>query len=95
MNLLSRSDLHYESEYMWTTLEFDNPKITGIPNSTYLSREEGYEVLAFINRFSKKHSLNQKISGLKLELMIHDHLPHSICSHADIEIWIQNNWRYY
>lgn len=95
MRLLKRSDLQYKSEYKWTTFELDNPKITGIPNSTYLNRKEGYEVLAFINRFAQKHSLQKEISGLKIELMIHDHLPLSIYSHVNIEIWIENNWKYY
>ncbi|EBP5664284.1 hypothetical protein ACYBWJ_00820 [Klebsiella pneumoniae] len=93
MGLLVKSDLQYEDEYSWTAIDGDNPKITGIPDSTLLNREEGYEVLAFINRFAKKYSLKQKDSGLKVESMIHDHLPGDVRSHANVEKWLVENWK--
>lgn len=95
MGLLSKSDLQYEDEYSWTAIDNDNPKITGVPDSTLLNREEGYEVLAFINRFAVKHSFKQKISGLKVETMIHDHLPEDTRSHANVEKWLVANWKKY
>lgn len=95
MGLLVKSDLQYKDEYSWTTTGDDVPKITGIPDSTLLNREEGYEVLAFINRFAKKHSFRQKDSGLKVESMIHDHLPGDVRSHANVEKWLVENWKNY
>lgn len=68
MGLLTKSDLKYADEYSWKAIGDDNPKITGVPNSTLLNREEGYEVLAFINRFALKHSFKQKIIASKLRL---------------------------
>lgn len=68
MGLLTKSDLKYENEYSWKAIGDDNPKITGVPDSTLLNREEGYEVLAFINRFAVKHALKQKIVASKLKL---------------------------
>lgn len=67
MGLLVKSDLQYEDEYSWTAIDGDNPKITGIPDSTLLNREEGYEVLAFINRFAKNIHLNKKTVVSKLK----------------------------
>nr|EKW8248373.1 hypothetical protein [Klebsiella pneumoniae] len=54
-----------------------------------------YEVLAFINRFAVKHALKQKDSGLKVETMIHDHLPGDTRSHANVEKWLVDNWKKY
>lgn len=95
MGLLTKSDLKYENEYSWKAIWDDNPKITGVPDSTLLNREEGYEVLAFINRFAVKHALKQKDSGLKVETMIHDHLPGDTRSHANVEKWLVDNWKKY
>lgn len=68
MPLLSKSDLKYK--YSWTALESDDPRVTGKPDSTLLNREEGYEVLPFINHFAKNHNLKKKESGLKTERLI-------------------------
>jgi hypothetical protein len=50
MPLLQKSDLQFE--YSWKVISHDNPIITGNPDSTLLNRNEGYEVLAFINRIA-------------------------------------------
>lgn len=93
MALLQRSDLVYE--YQWTADKGDNPKLTGFPDDVLLDRNEGYEVLPFINRFGAHHDLTGKAMGWKVETMIHDHLPGSIRSHANVEKWLVNNWKSY
>jgi hypothetical protein len=90
MPLLSKSDLAYK--YSWTTIDPDDPKVTGKPDSTLLNRGEGYEVLPFINRFAEKHSFKHKASGLKTEKLIKEHLPSDIRSHANVSKWLEAHW---
>lgn len=80
MPLLTKTDLQFT--YSWTAVSPDDPKYTGKLDSTELNREEGYEVLAFINALAEKNSWKQKASGLKLERLIHLHLPFNVRSHA-------------
>lgn len=93
MALLNKSDLKYE--YVWTTYQDDDPRITGKPDSTLLNREEGYEMLYFINKFAKLYNLKKKASGLKIEEMIKSRLPSNIRSQEKIKTWIYDNWKKY
>ncbi len=93
MTLLQKSDLKYE--YSWTAIAPDDPKVTGKPDSTFLNRGEGYEVLAFINSFAGTHSFKQKASGIKVELLIKKYLPGDTRSHVNVSKWLVNNWKTY
>jgi len=93
MSLLQRSDLKFE--YSWTEIPPDSPRITGKPDSTLLNRNEGYEVLAFINRFAEDKKLNEKESGHKVERLINKHLPSIIQRHANVIKWLIENWKEY
>ena len=93
MGLLARSDLTFT--YTWKADEGDNAKITGFPDNKLLDRNEGYEVLPFINRYAEQHQLRQKTSGLKIERMIRTHLPGNTRSHKNIKEWITENWGKY
>jgi hypothetical protein len=93
MPLLTKTDLQFK--YSWTALSPDDPKHTGKPDSTELNRKEGYEVLPFINAFAEKNNWKQKASGLKLERMIHEHLPSNVRSHAKVKEWVTANWKNY
>ncbi|PLX08446.1 MAG: hypothetical protein C0596_06205 [Marinilabiliales bacterium] len=65
MALISKSDLYYKY-YSWTASSGDDPKITGTPDSTLLNRNEGYEILYFINKFAELHSLKNKSSAIRI-----------------------------
>lgn len=93
MTLINKSDLLYT--YSWTAIGDDDPKKTGKPDSTLLSRNEGYEVLHFINRFAEKHSFKSKESALKTEKMIREYLPGDVRSHKNVTSWLQDNWNNY
>ena len=84
--------------YSWKAVPPDNPRLTGTPDSTLLNRTEGYEVLAFINKFCKEHQIGGRRLGkseaLKVERMVHAH-PGSIRSHANVRTWIEENWSRY
>lgn len=89
MSLITKSELKYD--YSWTVLNGDNPKITGVPDSTLFNRNEGYEVLWFINKFAEKHNFKNKESAFKIERMIKSHLPEDIRSQENVVEWIENN----
>lgn len=93
MSLLEKSDLKFE--YSWKAIPPDDPRVTGKPDSTLLNREEGYEVLYFINRFANAYNWNSKNSGLKVEKLIKKHLPGTTRSHANVWQWLVNNWNKY
>ena len=95
MPLLQRSELKFQSEYSWTAIPPDDPRVTGKPDSTLLNRGEGYEVLAFINSFAVTNNWNQKASGWKTERLIKEHLPSDIRSHANVRKWLVENWKKY
>ncbi|WP_407366068.1 hypothetical protein ABFU50_12975 [Xanthomonas campestris pv. campestris] len=89
--LLKKTDLQHE--YSWKALEGDNPHVVGAPDSTLLSRSEGYEVLDFINRFAEQHNLKQKNSGKETEWLIKIKLPSNVRSHANVRSWLEKNWK--
>ena len=93
MSLLSKSDLKFT--YSWTAVDPDDPKVIGVPDSTLLNRQEGYEVIAFINRFAETHNFKQKSSGIKTEKLIKEHLPGDTRSHKNVNKWLVDNWKKY
>lgn len=90
MALLTKSDLI--KTYTWTVSNGDDPKISGEPDSTLLSRKEGYEVIYMINKLAEQWKLKQKTSGLKIERMIHA-APSELRSQANVKKWIYDNWK--
>lgn len=94
MAFYTKTDMVYK-DYSWTVYQDDDPRITGEPDSTLLNRMEGYEVLYFINRFSKlfvKLTLSQ---CEKVEKMIRLVVPEDIRSQAEIREWIRAKWNDY
>ncbi|SFP15374.1 hypothetical protein [Variovorax sp. 770b2] len=82
------NDLQFK--YSWTAIPPDDARVTGKPDSTFLNRGEGYEVLAFLNRVS-----SDKAGALKGERMIKSHLPGDIRSHKNVLQWLIDNWGKY
>lgn len=93
MALLASTDLQYQ--YSWTAISPDDPKITGIPDSVLLNRNEGYEVLSFINRVAHVSNWTIKDPALKAERLIKEHLPGDIRSHSNVWQWLVDNWNKY
>lgn len=91
MALLNKSDLVYEDDYTWTASDGDNPKYTGAPDNVLLNRNEGYEVLPFLNRYAQRRN-GKKIDALKAEWLIREHLPSSIRHRDKIAAWLDANW---
>lgn len=91
MAFYTKSDMVY-SDYSWTAHSNDDPKITGAPDNTLLNRNEGYEVLYFINKMAEIHYLKNKKDGEKIEMMLREKVPSYLQSQGQIKWWIENNW---
>ncbi|MDQ0594019.1 hypothetical protein QFZ37_002388 [Chryseobacterium ginsenosidimutans] len=91
MALITKSDLYF-TDYSWTAISPDNPKVTGEPDSTLLNRSEGYEILYFINKLCDGWNFTDKSSATKIEKMIRYEVPTDIHSQQNIKNWISENW---
>lgn len=87
----SRNDMVY-TDYSWTAIKGDDPRISGKPDSTLFNRHEGYEVLYLINALAKEQNFVQKNTGQKIEKMIRMKLPGDVRSQEKVKNWIINNW---
>tara|TARA_R110002124_G_scaffold17532_3_gene73502 strand:- start:384161 stop:384451 length:291 start_codon:yes stop_codon:yes gene_type:complete len=92
MGLISKNDLYYK-DYSWTAVKGDDPTVSGEPDSSLLSRKEGYEVLYFINKFCEIHKLKQKASAIKVEKMIRNEVPGNQRSQENVRKWLFDNWK--
>jgi len=96
---ITADDLQYN--YAKSAIPPDDPRRTGIPDSTLLNRGEQYEVLDFLNRFATNTSYANggakfgKAEALKAERMIHTGLPGHLRSHAHVTEWLRANWGNY
>lgn len=88
--LLQKSDLKYH--YSWKAIPNDNPNLIRHPDFDLLNRNEGYEVLRFVNRFAEKQGLKNKSDCLKVERLINEHLRSDTHSHSKVEKWLIDNW---
>jgi hypothetical protein len=86
----TKGDLQYT--YSWTaSLEGDNARITGFPDNVLLDRNESYEVLPFINRYTASRSWSLLNSFYKIETAIRISLPGEIRGHRTIKEWLDKN----
>jgi len=83
------------NHYSWTALPGDNPKISGVPDSTLFNRNEGYEVLYLINKVMADNNLKNVESGQKIEKMIRTGLPGDVRGQKNVVEWIIKNWKQY
>ena len=87
-----KSDMVYD-DYKWTAkADHDNPKFIGAQESAMLNREEGYEMLYFINSIAKTWEWNDSLkSRQNLEVIIREKVPSNIRTHSKIMQWIAEN----
>lgn len=86
-----KSDLDY-SDYSWTALPGDDPKISGKPDSTLFSRYEGYEMLYMIDKVLEHRNLISVASGQKVESIIRTKLPSTTRSQENVFNFVNDNW---
>lgn len=88
MTIIDRRSLQFQ--YVWSAIPPDDARVTGKPDATFLNRNEGYEVLAFLNRTCQDLGM-----ALKAERLIKGHLPGTIRSRANVLDWLQRNWSFF
>jgi len=78
------------NDYSWNIYEANNPKIIGEFDSTDFNKNEGHEVLYFINKMAKILDLKDKEYGIKMEILIHEYLPSHIINQIQAKEWINH-----
>lgn len=93
MDTFEKSALVYE--YNWTHYEKDDPRISGIPDSTEFDRKEGWEVLYIIKYLTDHLAYGVESFGIKMEKFIHNRLPEEIRTQSETIRWIKDNWKHF
>lgn len=88
MGILKQTDLQFE--YSWSILESSDPQAIESYDYTLLNRNEGYDVITFLNHFARTYSLNKE-SALKAEKLIKYYLPQDINLRIDASQWLIDN----
>ena len=82
----------FYKDYRWSAYPTGDPRVTGKPGSTFLNRQEGYEMVYFIDRYMVSQNLKQKDSGQKIEKFLRDSKTGKQ-SHADWKKELTNNFK--
>jgi hypothetical protein len=92
MALVSKTTLVARGKhtYTWHVSPGDNPNVTGKPDSSRLSKKEGYEVVDFINAFADKHSLKTQAAAYQIEDLMHES---NSMMRAEVIRYIESNWK--
>jgi hypothetical protein len=91
MAYFTRGDLQLTG-YDWKAKEeHDDAHIRGFPDNALLARNEGYEVVSFINTVGRWSNWTSKAGGHKIERMLKS-LPGDIRSRKNVLAWIRENW---
>lgn len=91
METFTNKDLVYT--YTWSDYAEDDPRVSGIPDTTPFNRKEGWQVLYIINHLTDHLAWDVDSFGKKIEKMIHDRLPQEISNQKDTIQWIKDNWK--
>ncbi|MGB8191242.1 MAG: hypothetical protein WCF67_04940 [Chitinophagaceae bacterium] len=91
-----RSEMLFKDDYKWSAVQDqDDPQHRRGPEHALVNKEEGYEVLYFINDLASRifgHSVTLAIYQ-KLEKMIKDSPGNQ--THLQKESWIRATWSRY
>ncbi|MBL1264640.1 hypothetical protein [Candidatus Methylomicrobium oryzae] len=88
---LNDSKYHYSwsSEYI-----SGNTGIKGHPDIEQLDRNQGYEMLDFLNHLMENTPFKRRFDVLEVERLIQERMPGHLRSHAQIKEWIESNWHH-
>lgn len=92
MGVLNQNDLQFE--YSWSVLESDDSQVIEPYDSTLLNRNEGYDVITFLNHFARTYNL-RKENALKAERFIKYYMPQDINKRIDASRWLIDNLESY
>jgi hypothetical protein len=91
MDTFTKENLIYE--YNWSQYEKDDPRISGIPDTTEFNRKEGEEVFYIINHLTDHIAWDVGSFARKVEQLIHNRLPKEITNQKGTIDWIRENWK--
>jgi hypothetical protein len=95
MPLLDRSDLKYD--YNWETGPANAPRTETTTDteteSRLFRRDEGDEVLDFINQYSEEHENFEKEDALEIERLLRDDLKNEDMTRKEVRLWLSNHLR--
>jgi hypothetical protein len=93
MSLLEPDDLEYR--YRWSA-GGDTQAMVAVRPDTLLDREDGHEVIAFIDQFCATYLGERvdKATAMKVERMLQAH-PGMFRTHASLSKWIIDHWAEY
>ena len=91
MDTFSKEDLIYY--YTWSEYDQDDPRISGVPDSTVFNKKAGEEVVYLINYLSEHLAWSVEEFGARVEKLLHEHLPEEEISQKDTIQWIKKNWK--
>lgn len=96
---LTSDDLQYE--YEWKASNGDNPKLIH-EDARHLSRNEGYEMILFLNKLGMSTDKTEFLYGdggdlkvearLRIEWMLKEHLKSTSPGRGTVLKWINENW---
>ena len=96
---LTREDLQYK--YEWTASNGDNPKLIH-EDARHLSRNEGYEMILFLNKLGLSTDKTEFVYGvgddlnvearLHIEWMLKERLKSTSPGRGTVLKWINENW---
>lgn len=86
MSVITKSDLAYK--YTWKADEGDNPNYRGKLDRDKVDRDEGYEVLYFLNSICES-----KEQALHAEKLIKTKLPGTVQNRDAVLKWLIDNWQ--
>ncbi|MGD9947869.1 MAG: hypothetical protein AB7U29_05245 [Desulfobulbus sp.] len=91
MDTFSKKDLIFD--YSWSEYDKNDPKVSGVPDTTVFNKNEGEEVVYLINYLSEHLAWSVEEFGARVEKMLHEHLPKGAISQKDTIGWIKENWK--
>lgn len=93
MPLIDRSDLKYD--YNWETGPANAPRTETTTDteteSKLFRREEGDEVLEFINEYSEDNEIIDKEDALEIERLLRDELKNEDMTRKEVRLWLNNH----
>lgn len=100
MPKLTRGDLRYD--YSWKTTQGDNPDLIH-EDAKHLSRNEGYEMLSYLNHLGMSADRKQFVYGSGLDLekndrlyvewMLKEHFQSTAPGRGKVTDWVNSNWQ--
>lgn len=93
MPIIDRSDLKYD--YVWDTEPAQKPRRTtrteGETGSRMFRRDEGDDVLDFINEFSDSQGFEHKEEALEVERLLRDEMKNKDMTRKEVRMWLQEH----